>query len=59
MSRQLAISACLSVFAMTAFVLFADREPDAAGPNMLTGAEAVASAPALDRLFPTGLIDLK
>lgn len=57
MSKQLAISAAFSVFAMSAFVLLGT--PDAGGVSGFDapvgyemGAEAIASTPILDRLVP-------
>ncbi len=52
MSKQLAISAVFSVFAMASFVLFATDGSASLHDHSVTGAEAFASAPALDRLLP-------
>ncbi|WAT17688.1 hypothetical protein OZN62_12330 [Aurantiacibacter sp. MUD11] len=58
MSKQLAISAAFSVFAMAAFVLFATPDASQGLAVTHTGATAHAAAPALDRLAPAvaGLI---
>lgn len=54
MSKQLAISACASIFAMAAFALFA--APLGAPGNSYaakeTGAAIEAAAPAVDRIAP-------
>jgi hypothetical protein len=52
MSRQLAISAAFSIFAMAAFVLFAPMPDPVASPQMPTGAKAVTLAPAVSRTVP-------
>ena len=52
MSRQLAISAAFSIFAMAAFVLFAPALEQSAPLQMQTGAKVQTLAPALDRSWP-------
>jgi len=60
MSKQLAISAAFSVFAMSAFILFGTGEAvsmaglQAADRNNETGAEAIASTPVLDQIPDVG-----
>lgn len=59
MSKQLAISACASVFAMAAFALFATPDGEFASASLLNqqGATVEAAAPALDPVSPA-LFDL-
>ncbi len=53
MSRQLAISASFSIFAMSAFALSYGAPDQLHSANIQTGAPAHATAPALhDRLAP-------
>jgi len=52
MSKQLAVSAAFSVFAMAAFALFATPDHARMSAQKVTGANAYASAPALDRHLP-------
>ena len=54
MSKQLAISACASVFAMAAFALFAtpDGQFARAGGTYEEGATIEAAAPSVDRVSP-------
>jgi|GEM_PF-1366171 len=65
MSKQLAISAAFSVFAMSAFALFGTGEVATAANiqalidgNTQTGAEAFASTPAFDQVRMRLLPDL-
>lgn len=57
MSRQLAISACFSVFAMSAFALFQGDASAWHGSDMQTGTLTEISAPALQEQLPP-LFDL-
>lgn len=50
-SRQLALSAAFSVFAMAAFALFATPEGMAIAGANETGAKAIASAPVIEKAF--------
>ena len=49
MSRQLAVSAALSVLAMAAFALFQGSGAEQRSAATITGAETIAAAPAFDR----------
>ena len=49
MSRQLALSAALSVFAMAAFALFQGSGAELRSGSTATGAETIAAAPEFDR----------
>lgn len=52
MSKQLAISAAFSAFAMSAFVLFGTGEQPRGYQPQQTGAAIQITAPALDRTLP-------
>lgn len=54
MSKQLAISASVSIFAMAAFVLLATSPGTLAGGNALNqqGATTEVAAPLIDRIGP-------
>ncbi len=52
MSKQLAISAAISVFATAAFALLATPDQSILGGESMTGAKSHVSAPALDRQQP-------
>ena len=53
MSRQLAVSACFSILAMSAFALFQDEASAWHGSHMQAGAPTEVSAPTLkERLVP-------
>ena len=52
LSKQLALSAAFSVFAMAAFVLASTGDADASGAETLAGAKVEAPAPALVRIAP-------
>lgn len=52
MSKQLAISAAFSVFAMASFALFAAPDAGNGIPTMKTGAAANATAPVVEPVSP-------